>query len=112
MRCRLTSKGTFHECFTKGVRTSCTLPTICIHMCKVAWVSFQESKGRSGQQFGESETAVVQGVSNWLYLDFNYMRDFRGIGCRRQLPGACKVADTIYSRPHGASNVCGHFTQW
>src|SRR5882762_8978385 len=42
-------KGTFHQWFTSGHSFRRTLPTICDHICKVARVSFHESKGNGGK---------------------------------------------------------------
>ena len=38
----------FHQWFTRGVRARLTLPTICIHMWSVAYVSRQPSSGSAG----------------------------------------------------------------
>src|SRR5437667_5034247 len=54
----LTYSGTFHQWLLRGVSASRTLPTICVHLCNVAQVSFQEASGKAGQQSGKSETAV------------------------------------------------------
>ena len=46
----------------QGVRRRRILPTICVHMCKVAYVSCQESSGRDGQHSGRSvELFTVNG---------------------------------------------------
>src|SRR5437667_5413375 len=54
----LTYSATFHQWLLRGVSASRTLPTICVHLCNVAQVSFQEASGKAGQQSGKSETAV------------------------------------------------------
>src|SRR2546425_3800711 len=55
----VTYNGTFHQWFTTGVRRSRTLPTICVHMWSVAYVSFHELRGRAGQHSGRSAAACA-----------------------------------------------------
>src|ERR1039457_6887537 len=45
----LTYSGTSHQWFAYAERASRTLPTIWVHMCSVAQVSFQSSRCSSGQ---------------------------------------------------------------
>src|SRR5258708_3267217 len=55
----VTYNGTFHQWFTTGVRRSRTLPTICVHMWSVTYVSFHELRGRAGQHSGRSAAAGI-----------------------------------------------------
>src|SRR5258707_10542717 len=77
-----TYRGTFHQWLSKGVSASLTLPTICIHMCRVALVSSQLASGRAGQQSGESETAVVLGCGIAASPVLQYSRGKRRTSCR------------------------------
>lgn len=44
-----TYSGTFHQWFTLGVSASRSLPTICVHRCRVSRVSSQSATSRAGQ---------------------------------------------------------------
>src|SRR5262249_24367402 len=54
----LTCSAAFHQWFTLGVSARRTLPTICVHICRVSRVACQAPGGSAGQQAGASETAV------------------------------------------------------
>src|SRR4030081_745700 len=45
----VTYNVTCHQWFTNGLSSILTLPTICVHRCKVSRVSLHASKGRAGQ---------------------------------------------------------------
>src|SRR5258708_25394242 len=45
----VSAKVTFHQSLRNGVNSSLTLPTICVHMCSVARLSFQAAYGNAGQ---------------------------------------------------------------
>src|SRR6266849_1179801 len=55
-----TYNGTFHQWLARGVSANRTLPTICIHICSVARVSFHSASGNDGQASGESGTTFVR----------------------------------------------------
>src|ERR1035438_6255730 len=63
----VTYKGTFHQWFTIGVRARRILPTIWVHMCRVAQVSFHESGGNAGQHSGRS---AANGVMIGILANF------------------------------------------
>src|SRR6516162_6796613 len=54
----LTYNGTFHQWLVRGVSASRTLPTIWVHMCSVAQLSFHDSSRNSGQHSSRSELTV------------------------------------------------------
>src|SRR5579863_10394319 len=60
----LTYKVTCHEWFNQGVCFSRILPTICVHRCNVAIVSFQFSNSNTGQ--GPSLIVLTSGISKYL----------------------------------------------
>src|SRR5260370_15669163 len=45
----VSAKVTFHQSLRNGVNSSLTLPTICVHICSVARLSFQSAYGNAGQ---------------------------------------------------------------
>src|ERR1700677_1929300 len=45
----LTYSGTFHQWACSGLSARRTLPTICVHMCRVSAVADQSSQRSSGQ---------------------------------------------------------------
>ena len=48
-RARVTCSAMPHQWLIGGASASATLPTICVHRCSVAYVSFHASYGSAGQ---------------------------------------------------------------
>src|SRR6266699_6744825 len=55
----VTYKVTCHQWFTNGLSSILTLPTICVHRCRVRQVSFHASNGSAGQLSARSPCCVL-----------------------------------------------------
>src|ERR1700676_295561 len=62
----LTYNGTSHQWLTRGLNARRTFPTICDHMCSVAYVSAHSDKGRAGQFSDRSVPPLVAHMSVFL----------------------------------------------
>src|SRR5262249_20099310 len=95
----LTCSATFHQWFSRGVSSSRTLPTICIHICSVSRVPCQASGGSAGQHDAASETAVLPDsasimerlrklqYSRWMRPDVSMLLDLAHLLLQRAEPG-------------------------
>src|SRR5713226_2619330 len=101
----LTYSGTFHQWLLRGVSASRTLPTICVHICNVAQVSFHTTHGKAGQQSGRSETAVRrESIMAPLSLVFPVRRQYR----RTLSPQAIKTCTRLEVANCPFPGIMGH----
>src|SRR5436305_225590 len=61
-------KATFQKWFILGLEARATLPTICVHRCKVAYVSCQLASGKGGQAFELSMYKDGTRASGFFYF--------------------------------------------
>src|SRR5947208_1594958 len=68
----VTYKVTCHQWLRKGLSSILTLPTICVHRCRVWQVSLHASKGSAGQSSARSPWCALLVLSmccsSWLSL--------------------------------------------
>src|SRR5258708_19683341 len=55
----VTYNGTCHQWFTGGLSSILTLPTICVHRCRVWQVSLHASNGSTGQRSPRSPCCIL-----------------------------------------------------
>src|ERR1700680_3705964 len=67
----VTYNATCHQWFTGGLSSILTLPTICVHRCRVSHVSLHVSKGRAGQLSPRSLWYILFVLSIWCSARFS-----------------------------------------
>src|SRR5438067_11771124 len=92
---------TCHQWLRKGLSSILTLPTICVHRCRVWQVSLHASTGSAGQRSACSPCCILKASDAMLFISFPIFSETKSrveAFRREPCPSACQRDAFAHSR--------------